>query len=63
MAPKLKVVYFDIEGRAEPLRVTLSVGGIPFEDVRLTNEQFLDNKECKGAFYELFLSLTALFLE
>lgn len=39
-APKLKVTYFDMTGRAELVRLALHAGGIPFEDERLTREQF-----------------------
>mmetsp|Transcript_294 Transcript_294/g.806 ORF Transcript_294/g.806 Transcript_294/m.806 type:complete len:231 (-) Transcript_294:341-1033(-) len=30
-----KVTYFPIAGRAEPLRLALTISGIPFEDIRL----------------------------
>jgi len=45
----LKLVYFDIRGRAEYIRVALHHGGFEFEDVRLTREEFLQQKE-KGEF-------------
>ena len=35
----VKVYYFDIYGKAEPIRMLLSKAGIAFEDVRLTDEQ------------------------
>eukprot|EP00899_Mesostigma_viride_P022236 jgi/Mesvir1/3197/Mv16350-RA.1 len=44
MAPKLKVTYFDMKGRAEPTRVALTIGGIPFEDERVTREAFMAMK-------------------
>jgi len=35
--PKLKLTYFDIHGgRGEPARLALSMGGIPFEDDRVS---------------------------
>ena len=34
----VKVYYFDIFGKAEPIRMLLSKAGVPFEDVRLTDE-------------------------
>jgi len=33
--PKLKLVYFDIEGAAEPVRLALALANIPFEDSRV----------------------------
>jgi len=33
--PKIKLVYFDIEGVAEPVRLVLVLGNIPFEDYRV----------------------------
>ena len=37
--PSLKIVYFDLTGRAEPVRLALAIGEIPFEDERI---QFSD---------------------
>lgn len=34
-APAIKVTYFDIRGRAEPIRLALVVGGLEFEDERV----------------------------
>jgi glutathione S-transferase len=34
--PKVKLSYFDIEGLAEKVRLTLKVGGVPFEDHRVS---------------------------
>ena len=36
----VKVYYFDIYGKAEPIRMLLSKAGVAFEDVRMTEEQF-----------------------
>jgi hypothetical protein len=33
---KIRVIYFDATGRAEPIRIALSIGNIAFEDVRLS---------------------------
>ncbi len=35
-----KVVYFNFSGRAEALRLVFVVSGTPFEDIRLTPEEF-----------------------
>lgn len=40
----IKLFYFDFEGRAEPIRLALTIGNIKFEDVRLTKEQFGEQK-------------------
>ena len=41
--PQLKLTYFDFHGgRAEPVRLTLHIGGIPFEDHRFTFSQFAE---------------------
>ncbi|KAJ3053569.1 hypothetical protein HK097_003946 [Rhizophlyctis rosea] len=45
MAPHLKVTYFNMKARAEPIRLALAIGDIPFEDERLTREQFAELKE------------------
>jgi hypothetical protein len=36
----IKLTYFDIKGVAESIRLAFTVGGIQFEDERLTREQF-----------------------
>jgi hypothetical protein len=40
MNSEIKLIYFDTEGRAEPIRLALFVGGIPFEDKRISGEEF-----------------------
>ena len=38
---KIKLTYFDFDGgRAEPIRIALSIGGIAFEDRRLSFSEF-----------------------
>ncbi len=44
-APAIKITYFPTEGRAEPIRLTLYVGGIEFEDERFTGEEIAVLKE------------------
>ena len=36
----LKLYYFDMAGRAEPIRMTLTLGKVAFEDIRLSQEEF-----------------------
>ena len=44
MAPKIKLTYFDIKGRAEPIRLTLVAGGVDFEDERIAAPEFMERK-------------------
>lgn len=39
--PTLKMTYFDIQGPAEPTRLALTIGDIPFEDVRVNRDAML----------------------
>lgn len=44
--PKLKLTYFDIHGgRAEPARIAMAIGGIPFEDCRISFPDFKDLRQ------------------
>ena len=36
----MKLFYFDVYGRGEPLRMILSYSKTPYEDIRLTHEEF-----------------------
>ncbi|KAJ3026413.1 UNVERIFIED_CONTAM: hypothetical protein HDU68_005711 [Siphonaria sp. JEL0065] len=38
--PKLKVTYFGIKARAEPIRLALAINEIPFEDERIARDQW-----------------------
>ena len=42
--PQLKMIYFDMKGRAEPTRLALAIGGIDFEDERISREAFMAAK-------------------
>jgi glutathione S-transferase len=42
--PQLKLTYFDIAGRAEPIRLALRISGIPFVDHRLKFPEFGEAK-------------------
>lgn len=44
MAPKVTLIYFDFKGRAEAARLALHMGGIEFEDKRLSREEFAEFK-------------------
>ncbi|KAH8063117.1 glutathione transferase [Aureococcus anophagefferens] len=37
--PKLKLTYFDIQGPAEPARLALTIGNVPFEDKRVSGDE------------------------
>ena len=43
--PTLKLTYFDGPGRAEPIRMVLTIAGIPFEDHRVKYPEFGSLKE------------------
>lgn len=42
--PKLRLVYFDMGGRAEAIRLTLHSAGIEFEDERINKEELMKRK-------------------
>ncbi|KAG7378755.1 hypothetical protein PHYPSEUDO_009529 [Phytophthora pseudosyringae] len=50
--PKLKLTYFSIAGRAEPIRLALFIGGIDFQDIRLSYEEY-ENVKLKLPFNQL----------
>ncbi|ETL31147.1 hypothetical protein F441_16354 [Phytophthora nicotianae CJ01A1] len=43
-APKLKLVYMPKPGRAEPIRLAFYIGGVEFEDERITVEELTNLK-------------------
>lgn len=43
--PALKLYYFDIPGKGEAIRLACTYGGIPFDDVRLGRDKFLEMKQ------------------
>ena len=40
MAPKIKLIYFNAEGRAELTRMILAQAGVEFEDVRVKRDDW-----------------------
>ncbi|TPX56846.1 hypothetical protein PhCBS80983_g04239 [Powellomyces hirtus] len=40
MAPTLKLTYFDMKGRGEPIRLALAVAGLAFDDHRFARDQW-----------------------
>jgi hypothetical protein len=48
--PKLKLLYFDIDGLAARIRLACAVGGVVFEDFRFSDrEAFMTMKAQPGA--------------
>ncbi|XP_005093136.2 glutathione S-transferase class-mu 28 kDa isozyme [Aplysia californica] len=45
MAPKIKLVYFNIRGRGELIRLTLHAGGVPFIDERVDFQDWPSRRE------------------
>ena len=45
---KLTFKYLDIKGLGEPIRLALTVGGLPFEDVRLSYDDVVALKGVAG---------------
>ncbi|KAL2917216.1 hypothetical protein HK105_203281 [Polyrhizophydium stewartii] len=43
--PSLKLSYFDVTARAEPIRLALTIGGIPFEDHCVARSDWPDLKK------------------
>jgi len=44
---KIKLIYFDIRGLAEPIRWMLQIAGQPFEDERIPLDQWPEQKKRK----------------
>ena len=36
----MRLIYFDIPGKAEAIRLCAAVAGVPLEDVRVTRDEF-----------------------
>ena len=46
--PKYKLYYFNFRGRAEVIRLVFAAAGQPYEDVRLTKEEWQKEKPSKS---------------
>lgn len=44
MAPRYKLTYFDLRGRAEPTRIALAYAGVDYDDVRISWENRLEGE-------------------
>lgn len=47
MAPQYKLTYFNGRGLGEPIRITFAYLNIPYEDVRISHDQWADLKKSK----------------
>lgn len=43
----LKLVYFDLRARGEPIRLALAAGGVQWEDVRIPMDKWKEEKKSK----------------
>lgn len=42
--PSYRLTYFDIKGLAEPIRLAFTIGQVPFEDIRVTKDEWAAKK-------------------
>jgi glutathione S-transferase len=40
----MRLIYFDIPGKAEAIRLCAAVAGVPLEDVRVSRDEFAEMK-------------------
>ena len=45
--PSYKLIYLDLRGLAEPIRLTFKYAGVEFEDVRIPLEEWAEHKDGK----------------
>lgn len=57
--PRYVLTYFNIRGRAEPIRLSFHAAGVEFEDKRLISEEWAVMKTCE---YTIRLGLRNIFL-
>jgi len=43
--PNIKLFFFNFKGRAEAIRLMLTIANVPFEDIRLSQEKFKEMKD------------------
>ena len=61
--PTYKLTYFDLDGgRAEPIRIAMHAGGIPFEDERIAFQAFPEAREAYRALDEKGRASVRVFL-
>lgn len=58
MGPKIKLTYFDVPGRAQPIRHTFAIGGVAFDDEHVTWDQFDDMKKAGAVPFNSLPALT-----
>lgn len=59
--PKYVFTYFDGRGRGEPGRMLFAVAGVPFEDKRISQEEWPALKSSKHAFFSLVYRVIMVF--
>lgn len=52
--PTYKLTYFNFKGLCEPIRLLFAYGGIEYEDVRLTKEEWPEIKPSTHFFLTFF---------
>lgn len=61
MPPKLKLVYFNIRGRGELIRLVLVAGGVDFIDERIEYTDWPDKKAGRSLKYNNLIRCAFLF--
>jgi glutathione S-transferase len=44
LQPSLQLLYFDVPGKAEAIRLACVYSGVKFDDIRMTREEFMVKK-------------------